>query len=83
MQIVPVQTDQTYMGPARDLVTAGEMRSGVTLSETLRQTVALAIARAMRRPVDPDRLTWRLARAAEGGTERDALQVAEDCLISP
>ena len=82
MQIVPVQTDQTYLGPARELVEAGEARSGTHLSETLRQALALALARAFRRPVDPDRLTWRLALARERGTERDALQVAEDCLIS-
>lgn len=82
MQIVPVQTDQTYLGPARDLVETGEARSGTPLSETLRQTLALAIARAFRRPVDPDRLTWRLALAHERGAGRDALLVAEDCLIS-
>ena len=82
MQIVPVQTDQTYLGPARELVETGEARSGTPLSETLRQALALALARAFSRPVDPDRLTWRLALARERGTERDALQVAEDCLIS-
>lgn len=82
MPIVPVKTDQTYIGPARDLVCAGESRSGVPLSGTLRETVTLAVARAIRRPVDPDRLTWRLALARERGTERDALQIAEDCLIS-
>jgi hypothetical protein len=82
MQIVPVQTDPTYLGPARELVLTGEARSGVPLSETLRQALALAIARAFRRPVDPDRLTWRLALARERGAERDALRVAEDCLIS-
>lgn len=82
MKIVTVQTDQTYLGPARDLVETGEARSGVPLSETLRQTLSLALARAMRRAIDPDRLTWRLTLARERGTERDALQVAEDCLIS-
>lgn len=82
MGIVTVQTDQTYLGPARELVETGEARSGTPLSETLRQALALALARAFRRPVDPDRLTWRLALARERGTERDALQVAEDCLIS-
>jgi hypothetical protein len=82
MRIVPVQTDQTYLGPARELVEAGEARSGTPLSETLRQTLSLALARAMRRPIDPDRLTWRLALARERGAERDALRVAEDCLIS-
>lgn len=82
MSILLVRTDETYLGPARDLAAAGSERSGIPLTETLRQTLALAIARAMRRPVDPDRLTWRLALARERGTERDALQVAEDCLIS-
>lgn len=82
MPIVIVATDDTYLGPARDLVATGTQRSGVPLSEALRQSLALAIARAMRRPVDPDRLTWRLALARERGTERDALEVAEDCLIS-
>lgn len=38
---------------------------------------ARAIARAIRRPVSPDRLTWRLALARERG----ALLVAEGCLI--
>jgi hypothetical protein len=82
MNIVTVQTDQTYLGPARDLVEAGEARSGTPLSETLRQALSLALARAMRRPVEPDRLAWRLALARERGTERDALLVAEDCLIA-
>jgi hypothetical protein len=82
MRIEHVQTDQTYLGPARDLVETGVSRSSVPLSDSLRQTLEIAIARAMRRPVDPDRLTWRLALARERGTERDALLVAEDCLIS-
>jgi len=82
MPIEIVPTDQTFLGPARDLVATGTERSGVPLSETLRHALALAIARAMRRPVDPDRLTWRLANARDRGTQRDALLVAEDCLIS-
>lgn len=82
MPFVPVKTDQTFIGPARELVSAGEALSGTPLSETLRQALALALARAFRRPIDPDRLTWRLTLARERGAERDALQVAEDCLIS-
>lgn len=82
MPFVPVKTDQTYLGPARELVETGAARSGTPLSETLRQALALALARAFRRPVDPDRLSWRLALARERGADRDALQVAEDCLIS-
>lgn len=82
MSIVAVKTDPTYLGPARDLVDTGEARSGTPLSDALREALALALARAMRRPVDPDRLTWRLAQARERGTERGALRIAEDCLIA-
>ena len=73
----------TYLSAARDLVVEGMRESQVALSPDLEFHLASTLARYMRRPLAPDRLTIRLMDAARRRARQgESRQIGDECLIS-
>lgn len=73
----------SYLSAARDLVVEGMRGSQVALSSDLEFHLASTLARYMRRPIAPDRLTLRLMDAAQRGARQgESRQIGDECLIS-
>jgi len=73
----------TYLSVARDLVVEGMRESQIALSSELEFHLAATLARYMRRPIAPDRLTIRLMDAAHRGAGKgESRRIGDECLIS-
>lgn len=73
----------TYLSAARDLVVGGMHESQVALSSDLEFHLASTLARYMRRPIRPDRLTIRLLDAVRKSARKgESRQIGDECLIS-
>ncbi len=73
----------SYLSVARDLVVAGMHDSQVALSADLEFHLASTLARYVRQPIRPDRLTARLLDAAQRRARTgETRQIGDECLIS-